>query len=297
MRDGLLLLTLLIGLASVVGLSRWLDSHRPPTDSKMEEEQLYLTGTMAKRISLGFNGLAADWYWMRSLQYVGRKVINVPDNVPIDNLAQLNLKLLAPLIDTSTTLDPEFIEPYQYAAVVRPAVNLPEAIRLTKKGIAANPNEWRLYQHLGYIYWQQRDFQSAGEAYDQGSKLPGAPHWMQAMKAKMANEGGSRELAREIYSRMYEQAENAKVKEMARKRLLQLDSFDQRDGLRKVLAAYKARVGRCPSSWKEVGPLLRALRVEVDSSGAPLDPTGTAYVLVSAGCDLDVDPKSEVPYR
>jgi len=297
MRDGWLLLTLLIGLASVVGLSRWLDSHRPPTDSKLDEEQLYLTGTMAKRISLGFNGLAADWYWMRSLQYVGRKIIDVPDNVPIDNLAQLNLKLLAPLIDTSTTLDPEFIEPYQYAAVVLPAVDLPEAIRLTRKGIAANPNAWRLYQHLGYIYWQQRDFQAAGEAYDQGSKLPGAPPWMVAMKAKMANEGGSRELAREIYGRLYEQAENAKVKEMARKRLLQLDSLDQRDGLRKVLAAYKARVGRCPSSWKEVEPLLRALRVEVDSTGAPLDPTGTAYVMVSDGCDLDVDPKSEVPYR
>jgi tetratricopeptide (TPR) repeat protein len=297
MRDGLLLLTLVIGLASVVGLSRWLDSHRPPADSKMDEEQLYLTGTVAKRISLGFNGLAADWYWMRSLQYVGRKIIDVPDNVPIDNLAQLNLKLLAPLIDTSTTLDPEFIEPYQYAAVVLPAVDLPEAIRLTRKGIAANPNAWRLYQHLGYIYWQQRDFQAAGEAYDQGSKLPGAPPWMVAMKAKMANEGGSRELAREIYGRMYEQAENAKVKEMARKRLLQLDSLDQRDGLRKVLATYKSRVGRCPSSWKEVEPLLRALRVEVDSTGAPLDPSGTAYVMVGDGCDLDVDPKSEVPYR
>jgi len=297
MRDGLLLLILIIGLASVVGLSRWLDSHRLPTESQIDEEQLYLNGAMAKRISLGFNGLAADWYWMRSLQYVGRKIINVPDNVPIDNLAQLNLKLLAPLIDTATTLDPEFIEPYQYAAVVLPAVDLSEAIRLTKKGIAANPNAWRLYQHLGYIHWQQRDFQAAGEAYDQGSKLPGAPHWMEAMKAKMANEGGSRELAREIYGRMYEQAENAKVKEMARKRLLQLDSFDQMDSLRKAIAGFKARVGRCPASWEEVEPLLRALRVAMNSTGAPLDPAGTAYVLTSDGCDLDVDPKSEVPYR
>jgi tetratricopeptide (TPR) repeat protein len=297
LRDGLLLLTVLIGLATVVGLSRRLDSHRTPTDSKIEEEQLYLTGAMAKRISLGFNGLAADWYWMRSLQYVGRKIINVPDNVPIDNLAQLNLKLLAPLIDTATTLDPQFIEPYQYAAVVLPAVDLPEAIRLTKKGIAANPSAWRLYQHLGYIYWQQRDFQAAAEAYDQGSKLPGAPAWMVAMKAKMANEGGSRAVAREIYGRMYEQAENAKVKEMARKRLLQLDSFDRQDGLRKVLSAYKARTGRCPSSWKEIEPFLRALRVAVDWTGAPLDPTGTAYLLVHDGCDLDIDPKSEVPFK
>ena len=296
-RDGLLLLTLLIGLASVVGLSRWLDAHRPPADSKIEEEQLYLNGAIAKRISLGFNGLAADWYWMRSLQYVGRKILNVPDNIPIDDLAQLNLKLLAPLLDTATTLDPEFIEPYQYAAVVLPSIDLPEAIRLTRKGIAANPNAWRLYQHLGYIYWQQKDFQAAGEAYDQGSKLPGAPHWMLAMKAKMASEGGSRDLAREIYTHLYEQAENDKVKEMARRRLLQVDSLDQRDGLRKVLSSYKARVGRCPSSWKEIEPVMRSLRVRVDSTGAPLDPAGTGYRLVGDGCDLDVDPKSEVPIR
>jgi len=296
-RDGALLLTVLLGLASVVGLSRWLDSHRPPTDSKIEEEQLYLNGTTAKRISLGFNGLAADWYWMRSLQYVGRKIIGVPENIPIDSLGQLNLKMLAPLIDTATTLDPQFMEPYQYAAVVLPDIDLQQAIRITRKGIAANPSAWRLYQHLGYIYWQQRDFQAAGEAYDQGSKLPGVPPWMEAMKAKMAAEGGSRELAREIYSRMYEQASAVSVKKMARRRLLQLDSLDQRDGLRKVLSAYQSKVGRCPSSWKEIEPVLRALRMDLDSTGAPLDPAGTAYVLVSAGCDVDVDPKSEVPRR
>jgi tetratricopeptide (TPR) repeat protein len=296
-RDGAFLLTVLIGLASVVGLSRWLDSNRPPTDSEIEQEQLYVNGTTAKRISLGFGGLAADWYWMRSLQYVGRRIIDVPENIPIDNLGQLKLKLLAPLLDTATTLDPQFMEPYQYAAVVLPDIDLPQAIRITRKGIAANPSAWRLYQHLGYIYWQQRDFQAAGEAYDQGSKLPGAPHWMEAMKAKMAAEGGSRDLAREIYSRMYEQAANVKVKEMARKRLLQVDSLDQRDGLRKVLSAYQSRVGRCPVSWKEIEPGLRALRMKLDSTGAPLDPAGTAYVLVDAGCDVNVDPKSEVPYR
>ena len=294
-RDGALLFTLLIGLASIVGLSRWLDSHRPPTDSRIEEEQLYLNGTTAKRISLGFNGLAADWYWMRSLQYVGRKVLEGKHNIQIDNLGQLNLKLLAPLLDNATTLDPQFMEPYQYAAMVLPSIDLQQAIRITRKGIAANPSAWRLYQQLGYVYWQQRDFQAAGDAYAQGAKLPGAPAWMEAMKAKMALEGGSRELAREIYSRMYEQASEVSVKEMARRRLLQLDSLDQRDGLRKVLAAFHSKVGRCPSSWREIEPVLRALRVDLDSTGAPLDPAGTAYVLVNAGCDLDLDPKSEVP--
>ena len=297
-RDGALLLTILIGLASVLGLSRWLDAHRPPADAKVQEEQLYLNGATARRISLGFNGLAADWYWMRSLQYVGRKIVDVPVNVPIDSLGQLNLKLLAPLLDTATTLDPQFLEPYQYAAIVLPDIDREQAIRITKKGIAANPGAWRLYQHLGYIYWQQKDFQAAGEAYDQGSKLPGAPAWMLGMKAKMAVEGGSRDLAREIYRRMYEQADDPQVKEMARRRLLQLDSMDQTDGLQKILAAFQAKTGRCPSSWKEIEPVLRALRLNLDAAGAPLDPTGIGYVLRPAECDIVVDhQKSVVPVK
>src|SRR5882672_12891583 len=97
-RDGVLLLIVLIGLATVVCLSRWLDSHRAPVDAKLEEEQLYLNGATARRISLGFNGLAADWYWMRSLQYVGGKLLNTHENIRLDNMAPLNLKLLAPLL-------------------------------------------------------------------------------------------------------------------------------------------------------------------------------------------------------
>jgi tetratricopeptide (TPR) repeat protein len=296
-RDGLLLLVVFIGLASVVGLSRLIDSRRPSIDAKIEEEQLYINGTTVKRISLGFNGLAADWYWMRSLQYVGRKVLNTPGDIQLDDLGQLNAKLLAPLLDTATTLDPEFMEPYEYAAVVLPAVNVEDAIRITRKGIAANPSAWRLYQHLGYIYWQQKDFKAASEAYGQGATLPGAPHWMEAMKAKMVGEGGSREIAREIYLRMYQEAGDDQVKDMARRHLLRLDSLDQRDGLRKVLSIYQARVGRCPSSWKEIEPVLHASHLRVNPNGAPLDPAGTAYILVSSRCDVELDPGSEVPAK
>jgi hypothetical protein len=58
-RDAVLLSTILIGVASVVGLSQWIDSHRPATPATVEDERLYLTGTTVRRVSLGFNGLAA----------------------------------------------------------------------------------------------------------------------------------------------------------------------------------------------------------------------------------------------
>ncbi|HEU4832886.1 MAG TPA: hypothetical protein VFS90_00670, partial [Pyrinomonadaceae bacterium] len=88
-------LVVVIGMACVALLVPRLDTLRPPADPNAIDESLYLNGKTARRVSLGFNGLAADWYWMRSLQYVGRKVMKV--DVPIDNLGQLNLKLLAPL--------------------------------------------------------------------------------------------------------------------------------------------------------------------------------------------------------
>jgi tetratricopeptide (TPR) repeat protein len=170
-----------------------------------------------------------------------------------------------------------------------PSVDVQQAIRLTQKGIAANPNAWRLYHQLGYIYWRQGQYQMAGETYDRGAKIPGAPAWMEAMKAKMATEGGSRSTAREIYTRMYEQSTEHEVKEMARKRLLELDSLDQRDGLRKLFTAYKQRAGKCPDSWRELEPVFRALRVPVDQSGAPLDPSGAPYILKAGACEVELD--------
>ena len=288
-------LVVVVGLACAMLLLRWIDTLRPPVDPNVVvDESLYLDGKTARRISLGFNGLAADWYWMRSLQYVGRKIINHPEDVPIDSLSQLNMKLLAPLLDTATTLDPQFLDPYEYGAIVLPAIDVKEAIRITQKGIDANPDAWKLYHHLGYIYWQQHDYAKASEMYGRGATISGAPAWMQAMKAKMAADGGSRATAREIYTRMFEQSTEESVKDMARRRLLQLDSLDQRDALRKILSGYQTRVGRCPNSWRELDHLFRAVGVPTDASSAPLDPTGAPYVLRQDTCNVELNPKSEI---
>ena len=291
-------LVILVGIASAALIVRWTDTLRPPVDLNAIDESLYLNDKTARRISLGFNGLAADWYWMRSLQYVGKKIYYYQGDIRLDDLSVLNLKLLAPLLDTATTLDPEFIEPYEYAAVILPAIDEQQAIRLTEKGINANPNAWRLYHHLGYIYWRQGQYQLASETYGRGAQIPGAPVWMEAMKAKLLSEGGSRSTAREIYTRMYEQSTDVQVKETASKHLMQLDSLDQRDGLRKVFAAYQTRTGKCPESWRELGPIFRAAGIPMDQTGAPLDPSGAPYILKAGACEVELDPKkTKVPLK
>jgi tetratricopeptide (TPR) repeat protein len=297
-REFALVLVVVCGLGAAAALSRWLElQRRPATAAQLARvsEELYLKPEHARRLSLGFNAMAADWYWMRTLQYVGRKVTSHEGAIQIDDLSALNLKILAPLLENATTLDPQFLAAYEYGAIVLPAVDVEAAIRLVKKGIDANPQAWRLHSYLGYIYWQQNRFQEASDAYAAGARIPGAPAWMQSMSAQMATKGGSRETARAIYQNMYRQTDDEQMKRLSLTRLLQLQSLDEMDALRNLLDGQRARTGRCPQTWREVAPLLqRAARIQTDSSAAPLDPSGVAYRIRVDSCEVELGEKSEI---
>src|ERR1044071_8371489 len=133
-RDGALIVVLLVGLGAVVLLSRWIDAHRTGPNADLGAEQMYVDGPTARRVTLAFNGLAADWYWMRSLQYVGRKIVKYQDThageFAVNELSTLDLRLLPSLLRVTTTLDPQFIPAYEYGAVILPDVNPEEAISL-----------------------------------------------------------------------------------------------------------------------------------------------------------------------
>ncbi|HJX90570.1 MAG TPA: hypothetical protein VJ372_08740, partial [Pyrinomonadaceae bacterium] len=171
-----------------------------------------------------------------------------------------------------------------------------EAIRIVQKGSVANPSKWRLYQHLGYLYWQKRDYKSAAKAYGDGAQIPGAPRWMEAMKARMLADGGSRSTAREIYLRMYEQSSDNNIRTMARHHVFEIDAAVQMEVLQKVLSEFQTRNGRCTSGWKELQFELRTARMAIDPTGAPVDPSGTPYVL-GTNCQVQLSPTSEVPAR
>src|SRR5437764_6379588 len=162
--------------------------------------------------------------------------------------------------------------------------------------IAANTNACRLYLHLGYIYCQRHDYQKASELYTVGGRLPGAPPWMLAMGARMKAEGGSRNSAREMYQHLYDLSNDKDVRDMVVKQLMRLDSLDDREMIRQVIAAYKEKNGRCPASWREISGQLGVVRMmsasnsiralKLDATGAPLDPSGVAYWLEDCNVNL-----------
>ncbi|MGI8641538.1 MAG: tetratricopeptide repeat protein [Pyrinomonadaceae bacterium] len=296
---------IICGFATVFFLSGFIEKNKPALPEGYADEDLALQGARLKGYSLGFEGLIADWYWMQSLQYLGDKIVKNPDaDYTLDNLNPLNPRLLYPLLDNATTLDPRFTSVYEYGAVVLPAIDKDKAIKFLEKGIADNPNEWRLYQHLGYIYWRLGNYEKASEIYAKGAKIPNAPQFMLMMAAKTKTEGGSRETARIIYQQMFDESQDEQIKESAALRLLELQSLDERDAIRFALQTFKEKNNRCANNWREILPLLQTVKLpdgkdfRIDRQNNLIDPSGAPYILDKENCDVRLDIKTtKIPLK
>ncbi|HKQ72111.1 MAG TPA: hypothetical protein VJ810_00180 [Blastocatellia bacterium] len=198
----------------------WMDARRRAPQTF--EETLYVgSGDALKRASLGFDGLMADVYWIRTLLYFGEKFEQQRGENQSFDVSKL--ALLEPMLNITVELDPKYIAAYRFGAVFLPEINAEAATRFLERGIRNNPNEWRLYQDLGFVQWRRNRFREAAEAYARGSRLPGAPVWMQTMPALMLAKGGASNTAREMFLRLYEESDNPFIKQLSEEQLMLLD--------------------------------------------------------------------------
>jgi tetratricopeptide (TPR) repeat protein len=298
---GLLLIAALY--AGVYALSNFIESNRVPIPETYADEDLAFEGKKIKGFALGAEGMLADWYWIRSLQYIGDKLTNSKlEYIDLEDLTHLNPRLLYPLLDNATDLDPHFMAAYSYGAIVLPAIDKQQAIKLTEKGIAANPNEWRLHQYLGYIHWRLKNFEKAAEVYEQGSRVAGAPQFLSMMAAKMRADGGSRDTARQLYRQMADEATDEQTRVVGSFRLQQLDALDELDAINAELVKFRSSNGRCITTSAELISLLKNVRLSdgrdfrVDAKGNLVDPTGVPYAFLTTECKAVIDvKKSKIP--
>lgn len=303
----ILALVLAAGFFSVYVLSDRLEAAKPRLPETYEDEDLSLQGERLKGYAFGFEGLIADWYWMRSLQYIGNKFIRSSDKtISLDDLTSLNPRLLYPLLDNASTLDPQFMAVYNYGAMVLPAIDPEEAIAIVRKGIENNPDEWRLYHYLGFIYWRLERYDEAAEVYEKGAAIKDAPQFMTLMAARIRGDAGSLDTARAIYRQVYDQAQDSQTKENAQLRLLQMDFFEERGVIREAIEEFRTANGRCPDSWKQLTPLLADKRLpsgrdlRVDAEGRLVDPSDAPYLLTEKDgkCDVSLDRETtKIPLR
>ena len=303
-KNVLILLILIAGFGGIFVLSRALENLKPQPNPAAIDEDLYFSVKELAAVGHDFRGLIADWYWINSLQYLGGKIVESNERnkkVDINDLKPLNPRLLYPMLDTASTLDPQFLTVYSYGAAVLPAIDNTQAIKLLEKGIAANLDEWRLYNNLGYIYWQTKNYPKAAEVYAQGATKKDAPVWMKQISLSMKAQGGDRNFALQVYRQMLETADDEQTKNFAKLRYDQIISLNQLDAINSVLQNYKNNFNRCANSLSEILPKLneesrsRKIEFQLDNLRNLVDPTGTPYLFDKEACQAKLSSDSAIP--
>ncbi|MGD0923017.1 MAG: hypothetical protein ABSA70_14835 [Terriglobia bacterium] len=270
---------------ALVPLQRGIDRELAP-QGKIAEVLYVPSGRILQRLSLGHEGLLADIYWTRAVQYFGRQRLS----------HATHFELLGPLLRITTDLDPQLVIAYRFGAIFL-AEKTPggagqpkEALQLLRRGIVANPDYWRLWQDLGFIYyWDLKDYANAARAFQTGSERPGAAMWMKAMAASVAAAGGQIQTSRLLWSEIYRQAENESIRRSAREHLVALQAQDEMEHLNRLLGQYRAREGRQAHTFPELvaAGFLPAL---------PRDPSGVPYRVGPEG-RAALGPESKVDLR
>ena len=270
---GLLLgAALLAGFVGVWKLQKKVDEER--TVLRLESDELTLRSpAVLKKLSLEYAPLMGAIYWTRVVQYFGAKHF----------AGDQNLDQLWPLLDISTSLDPNLLVAYRFGAMFlsdsppRGAGDPDHAVELLQRGMKANPEYWRLYQDLGNVYYfDKRDYLKAARAFEEGSRNPAALPWMKTMAAKIAAEGGSLETSYALWLDIYQTSTNKDMRRNAEDhlRLVQAE-MDIRE-IDKIADAYE-------KSTKHRATRISELVQAGLLPGQPSDPDGFAYVLSEQG--------------
>lgn len=287
---GLILGLIAVGIPAIVGAARLAETQRRPLEIDAGASLFPLP---ARLVPAGFGGVAADWYWLRTLQYLGQALEG--GRVALDRGgAHVDARVLHALLDRTVTLDPDFRSAYEFGAVVLAAADAEAAVALIAKGLAHAPDSTALYQQLAWVHWQRGDLARAAATFREGARRTSA-RWMEPLAARLDAEGGDRELVRRMYAGMAEQADDPAVREWALLRLHQLRAFEERQRLGEILLAAWRRSGTCPDRWADVTAELAEAGVARAADGTPLDPTGTPYVLGLGGCAAALSSDSRLP--
>ncbi len=272
-----LLLVVPFGFASIWGLQHRIDTQRESL-SEERDDVLLRSAKLVKAMSLEYAPLLADIYWTRAVQYYGNKHVR----------GQANLELLWPLLDITTTLDSNLLISYRFGAMflsqaAPSGAGRPDlAVQLIQRGIRENPDYWRLYEDLGFVYYfDLKDYQRAADAFLEGSKRPNAQLWMKVMAARVAGEGESYETSMFLWKDIYDSTADPSIKENAQMHLRLLKVKEDCKQLDALADEYAGRYGRRPARMSE---LVQAELVQAGLiGGIPGDPLGFAYVFGEDG--------------
>jgi tetratricopeptide (TPR) repeat protein len=170
---------------------------------------LYLpSGKFVEQASLGYRELAADMVWFQAVQYYGGYRISEHD-----------LAYFSGLIDIVTELDPHFVFPYTFGAIVL-AQDLGEfdrGIALLRRGMDRNPQVWDFPFEIGFLnYTMKHADDVAGRYFELASRMPGDDDRARRFAAFVYAKGGHVETSMRMWEELERDAEEPYMRDLAR---------------------------------------------------------------------------------
>jgi hypothetical protein len=234
------------------------------------QDVLYLPkGEYVKVIALGFDSFMADVIWLRTLQYFGGHF-----------MYDKGYPILDRMIDVVITLEPTFIDAYSFGAMAlhEEAKQTEKADALMQKGIENNPKNWNLAYEKGFIWFEEmrgskdstyRKYaaQRAVASYAIATSRPDCPEFVGRIIPQMYSEIGWKSIAKEMWTRTYEEAVNKGDKYVARIAEDKLDLMQWRE----YAAPVQQAVMDYYKKYKKIPASLQVLIAEGFIKSIPID--------------------------
>ncbi len=225
---------LFITLLPLLGLSKIsLDEQRVQLLSSPTGTCTLPPAGLLKALTFGFNELAADLVWIRTIAYFVDQLLLARD-----------FRYLHRYLEAVYELDPHFHSLYRYgsamvASLMQRITNADTlyAIDLLKRGHKVFPDDWKIAWSIGVQYMfelkpasaeEGRRFKRMGADWIRLASLLGSDiPWLPSLVAQVYSEQGHRDLAIRHLRELYLVSQDEKMKSDIRMKLRQLDAERQ----------------------------------------------------------------------
>jgi hypothetical protein len=209
-----------VGVCLVAALIAATGSVQSYRDRAYLHTNLYLpSGKFIEQTSLGYREVAADWVWFQAVQYFGGYAKKEHD-----------LAYFGGLINIVTDLDPHFLFPYIFGAIVlsQDMGDLERGVEVLKKGMRRNPTAWEIPFEIGFLYYvDARDSERAARYFELAARLPGGSDRARRFAAFVHSKAGHRETSIRMWEEIARQSEQPYMREMAERYIEKLRGHAQ----------------------------------------------------------------------
>ena len=216
--------------------------------------------------------LLTEYYWLETIQSIGAA------------LTEQEYRDVYDYANLVTDLDPLLYTAYYFAGLTisfnrgrETWVNTDESTAILEKGLKAFPQDMPLKLYLAYnLAYFKHDYRRAGFLLKEVAADPRAPSYAGALATRLLAQSGDIDAGLALAKTLEESAPDEETRAAFALRVKQIQLERVLQQLDAAIAAYKARVGKLPSSVAE-------LLISGDLTQLPVDPLGGRFYIDREG--------------